>query len=252
MMDAQVRTKLLEINQTFYDQYADSFSVTRHQVQPGVRRVSQRIPPDAAVLDVGCGNGTLARQLAALGFQGDYLGIDLSEGLLADARRLTQAQNAGTFTFNQADLADPDWPASLPQKAFDWLLSFAVFHHLPGKQLRQQTAAAFRVLIAPGGRAAISVWQWQHSARLRKRVLPWSAIGISPKDLDPGDVLLDWRAGKTPGLRYVHTFTEDSLTDLARQAGFSVGEQFYADGKTGDLALYQVWIPEEESKQPAA
>ncbi len=244
MMDAQTRTKLLEINQAFYDQYADSFSVTRHQVQPGVHRISQRMPPDAAVLDVGCGNGTLARQLAAQGFRGAYLGVDLSEGLLADARRLTQAQTAGTFTFKQADLADLDWPSALPQKRYDWLVSFAVLHHLPGEQLRRQTAASFRALVAPGGFAAVSVWQWQHSARLRKRVLPWSVIGLSPADLDPGDVLLDWRAGDTPGLRYVHTFTEDSLSELARQAGFRVGEQFYADGKTGDLALYQIWLPE--------
>jgi hypothetical protein len=59
--------------------------------------------------------------------------------------------------------------------------------------------------------------------------------------LDEGDVLLDWRAGEVIGLRYVHTFSEDGLTQLAESVGFEVLETFYSDGRTGDLALYQVW-----------
>jgi hypothetical protein len=87
----------------------------------------------------------------------------------------------------------------------------------------------------------VSVWQWQNSLRLRKRVLPWFTVGLLQQQLDEGDVLLDWRAGKTIGLRYVHTFSEKSLTALANEAGFEVVETFSSDGRTGDLALYQVW-----------
>jgi len=39
----------------------------------------------------------------------------------------------------------------------------------------------------------------------------------------------------------VHTFNEAGLTHLAEAAGFTVQESFYSDGKSGDLALYQVW-----------
>jgi hypothetical protein len=85
------------------------------------------------------------------------------------------------------------------------------------------------------------MWQWQNSPRLRKRVQPWSKAGLDPEKLDEGDVLLDWRAGDTIGLRYVHTFSETSLSHLAAAAGFEVIESFYSDGRTGDLALYQVW-----------
>jgi hypothetical protein len=91
------------------------------------------------------------------------------------------------------------------------------------------------------GRVALSVWQWQNSPRLKKRVVPWSTVNIDPEDLDDGDVLLDWRAGKTIGYRYVHTFSEDSLSILAKKAGFKVIESFYSDGKEGNLALYQLW-----------
>ena len=200
-MDAQVKAKLLEINQVFYDQYSDSFSTTRHQAQPGVQRIGQSIPKNAAVLDVGCGNGTLARHLAAQGFSGNYLGVDLSEGLIEDAQRLLDRPPSGMYTFQRIDLADPVWPASFPPSTFDWLVAFAVLHHLPGADLRQQTASAFHELVKPDGRVVVSVWQWHNSPRLRKRVLPWSTVGLDPGLLDDGDVLLDWRTGQSPGLR---------------------------------------------------
>jgi SAM-dependent methyltransferase len=250
MMDTQVKAKLLEINQVFYDQYSDSFSTTRHQAQPGVQRISQMIPTDASVLDIGCGNGTLARHLAAQGFEGNYLGIDLSAGLLEDARRLLNRPPSGTYTFQLIDLADPGWPASFPPSKFDWLVAFAVLHHLPGADLRQKIVSAFLELITPEGRVVVSVWQWQNSLRLRKRVLPWSTVGLDPSELDEGDALLDWRAGETPGLRYVHTFSEASLNRLAAQGGFTVCDSFYSDGKTGNLALYQIWQTAQESKKP--
>lgn len=250
-MNAQTKAKLLEINQTFYDQFSDSFSITRHQAQPGVQRIIQSIPKNAAVLDIGCGNGTLARHLVAQGFSGNYLGVDLSAGLIEDARRLLNSPPSGTYSFQLINLADPNWPVSIPNNNFDWLTAFAVLHHLPGEDLRRQTVSAFRELFAPEGRVVVSVWQWHNSPRLRKRVLPWSAVGLDPNELDEGDVLLDWRAGESPGLRYVHTFSKASLTLLAAQGGFSVCDSFYSDGKTGNLALYQVWNLNPESKKPA-
>ncbi|MBW6465347.1 MAG: methyltransferase domain-containing protein [Brevefilum sp.] len=240
-MDPQVKAKLTEINQDFYERFAHSFSATRHQVQPGVRQVIQNMKPGAAILDIGCGNGTLARELAGRRFAGRYLGVDMSAGLLEKARQLLTEPPSGVYEFELADLSSPGWQNDIPQAPYDWLVSFAVLHHLPGEVLRQDTANAFRQLIAPDGYVAVSVWQWQNSPRLVKRVLPWSTVGLNPEDLDQGDVLLDWRAGESPGLRYVHTFRKDSLTALATQAGFTVIHSFLADGKSRDLALYQVW-----------
>ena len=241
MMDQKTKAKLHEINQVFYERFSGSFSATRNQVQPGVYRLIQRVKPEGTVLDIGCGNGTLARALLAQGFYGQYLGVDMSAGLLSEAERLLKKSSAGIFNFQWLDLATSGWPNAISHKRNDWLFSFAVLHHLPGEDLRQQTVKAFRKLINPAGFIAVSVWQWQNSPRLRKRVLPWSTVGLEPRDLDPGDVLLDWRASETPGLRYVHTFDEKRLSSLAAVAGFNVNESFLSDGKSGDLALYQVW-----------
>jgi len=241
IMEKEVQNKLLNINQKFYDRYAPSFSATRGRIQPGVRRLMKAVVKKASVLDVGCGNGTLAQALDASGFSGRYLGLDMSEDLLADARQGLEEPADGSYSFQHADLADPDWFKNIPGNNYEWLVSFAVLHHLPGKDLRVQTVSGFASLVSPESRVAVSVWQWHNSPRLRKRVLPWAEVGLAPEELEEGDVLLDWRAGETIGIRYVHTFNEAEITTLAQSAGFRVNETFYSDGKTGDLALYQVW-----------
>jgi len=241
IMDEVIRDQLLQINQTFYDQFAGSFSATRGRVQPGVRRVLGQVAPDSAILDVGCGNGTLALALEKGGFGGQYLGVDLSAGLISEAEERIGQISAVQYDFKQMDLAVAGWQEALAGKTFDWVVCFAVLHHLPGKALQQQVAQTFAALVSSSGRVAVSAWQWQNSPRLCKRVLPWSAVGIDPALLDAGDVLLDWRAGEQVGLRYVHTFSEASLAELAEKVGFKVIETFYSDGKPGNLALYQVW-----------
>jgi len=240
-MQKNIQQRLLELNRSFYEQFASSFSATRSGVQPGVSQLLPRIGDETQLLDVGCGNGTLARALAARGFSGQYWGIDMSRGLISRAESLSGENETGRYQFQQVDLVQADWPEMLPSPPFDWVTSFAVLHHLPGENFRRQTASAFAKCIHAKGRVAVSVWQWHHSPRLRKRVQDWSQVGLHADDLDSGDVLLDWRTGGTVGLRYVHTFSEDSLSSLAESAGFQVVDSFYSDGKTGDLALYQVW-----------
>jgi tRNA (uracil-5-)-methyltransferase TRM9 len=240
-MNKSVHKKLLEINEQFYNRFATSFSNTRGRVQPGVQSLIDKIDLDSSILDIGCGNGTLARALNAKGFTGLYLGIDMSEELLSHAEtRLGDIQQGG-FEYRLVDLANSGWQESIPSGPYDWLTSFAVLHHLPGADFREQLVSTFADLVSDEGQVAVSVWQWQNSPRLRKRILPWSMVDLHPEELEEGDVLLDWRAGDTIGLRYVHTFDENSLTELAENAGFRVTETFFSDGKTGDLALYQVW-----------
>jgi SAM-dependent methyltransferase len=242
-MNEQTQKHLIDLNRRFYDRFSASFSDTRHRAQPGVRRMVPELMSAASILDVGCGNGTLASALAKSGYPGTYLGVDLSTGLLDSARENLGQPKQGTYAFQQADLSDPEWPRQFPAARFSALVSFAVLHHLPGADLRLRTAQAFHNLIEPNGWVTLSVWQWQNSPRLAKRVVPWSAAGLEPGAVDEGDVLLDWRAADQVGLRYVHTFSEDSLTRLAEQSGFKVIDSSYSDGKPGNLALYQIWQP---------
>ena len=235
-MDSATIQRLLSLNHQFYQTFAAPFSATRQRLQPGVLRLLPTILAANRILDLGCGNGELARQLHQRGFQGSYLGLDFSAGLLAEAARDLPA---GQFRFLQADLASPPWlpPCEPP---FDLVLAFAVLHHLPGASLRQQVVNEVHRLLAPAGRFIHSNWQFLNSPRLVKRIQPWSALDLDPALLEPGDYLLDWRQGGS-ALRYVHHFSEEELSELARQCGFTVLEYFLSDGEGGRLGLYQVW-----------
>lgn len=240
-MKAETIQKLLEINKNFYEEFSDSFSSTRYRAQSGTNRFIAKIPSTASVIDLGCGNGTFARALIENGFSGKYMGCDLSQGLIEHAIEQTGQPASGQISFEIVDLADTNWTTRFPNTSYDWLVCFAVLHHIPGDKLRRKIVNDFKELLNQDGKATVSIWQWQNSARLFSHVLPWSQVGIVSEDVDEGDVLLDWRAGDTPGIRYVHTFTETTLSELAKSGGFEVEDSFYSDGKSGDLALYQIW-----------
>jgi hypothetical protein len=87
---------------------------------------------------------------------------------------------------------------------------------------------------------AVSVWDFLASPRLADRVVPWDTVGISEKDVDGGDYLVDWREGGS-GVRYVHHFTQAELNQLAKDGGFRVIDDYRSDGENSQLGLYQIW-----------
>ncbi len=227
----------MALNREFYQTLAAPFAATRAGVQPGTRRLLERIPPGASVADLGCGNGNAAKFLAARGFHGRYTGLDFSSDLLDIARA---EANSFPAAFHQADFLEPGWERSISGQPFDTILAFAVLHHIPGGSARLSFLAACRNLLTPGGQLFLSNWQFQRSGRLRDRIVAWSAAGLSDSDVDDGDYLLDWRH-EARGLRYVHVVSPQERLALARQAGFSEIEAFESDGKEGNLADYAVW-----------
>jgi SAM-dependent methyltransferase len=240
--------RLIELNSEFYQTFATFFSATRMRLQPGVGTVLEKIPLDANILDLGCGNGELAGALVQRGHQGWYLGLDFSSELIGIAREKLAART--NFIFIRGDLASSGWReqvcgtagAQIGISGFDLVFCFAAFHHLPGRDLHVRTLGNIRSLLEPDGYFIHSNWQFLKSERLRKRIQPWDEIALTLEDVDPGDYLLDWRQGGR-GLRYVHHFDEAELVALAVETGFNVVESFYSDGEGGNLGLYQLWEP---------
>ena len=235
-MNPTTLSRLLDLNRQFYQTFALQFSATRQRLQPGVTQLLDQISHSSKLLDLGCGNGELARQLARQGYQGVYTGLDFSPTLLDQAA----AHQLSKFRFLQADLSAADWYAPLVGDQYDNALAFAVLHHIPGYELRNQILHKVRSLLITGGHFIHSEWQFLNSERFKSRMQPWESIGLSERDVDPGDYLLDWRQGGK-GLRYVHHFSETELEELASLAGFEVVETFLSDGENQRLGLYQVW-----------
>jgi len=238
-MNSATAARLVELNRDFYTRFGDSFSATRQRIQPGVRRVLEMLHGDENLLDLGCGNGELARELAKQDHRGSYHGLDFSLPLLRNAESQPQGFSA---TFMQVDLTTLDKFSILDDLSFDYVFAFAALHHIPSSTLRLKILKKIAQRLKPKGYFIHSHWQFLNSEKLKSRIQDWSKAGLSPNEVDPNDYLLDWRNGGA-GLRYVHHFDEGELQELAGISGFKVEETYISDGESGNLGLYQVWKP---------
>lgn len=236
-MNVEIAARLIELNHEFYTRFGDSFSATRHRIQPGVRRVIESLSGDENILDLGCGNGWFARELGQRGHRGSYLGVDFSLPLLRNAESLPEDLSARFIETDLTQLSafhnklDGDWSV---------ITAFAVLHHIPSFELRNDILKTVHQLLKPDGLFIHSNWQFLNSERLRSRIQDWSKVNLSSEDVDSNDYLLDWRSGGE-GLRYVHHYDENELQKLAETTGFKIKDTFSSDGETGNLGLYQVW-----------
>ncbi|MFG2551737.1 class I SAM-dependent methyltransferase [Streptomyces sp. NPDC048581] len=126
-------------------------------------------------LDVGCGDGLLARKLAAKA--ASVTGVDRSPEMIRQAR----AQTPGNVTFLEADYLHE---ATLPEGKYDFVSAVAVVHHAPF----EDAIRALRRLLVPGGRLVIVGMAYNKTA------LDWvvSGCGVLPS------LLARWlRGGKS-------------------------------------------------------
>jgi len=116
------------------------------QWAPKVADAAQ-IQPGQRVLDVACGTGVLAREIASrIGMARHIVGIDRSPGMIAVARQL-----APTVEWREG-LAES---LPFPDQSFDAVVS--QFGLMFFTDRRQALREMLRVL-APGGRLAVAVW----------------------------------------------------------------------------------------------
>jgi tRNA (uracil-5-)-methyltransferase TRM9 len=257
--------RLLDLNADFYSTRGRDFSATRLRLQPGALRFLDSLHGDETILDLGCGNGGLARELSRRGHKGFYLGVDLSPVLLEAAQGTTYAF---PVKFMQADLmhlfvtvesegvliakrsAHPAARQVLNSADWQVVTAFAVLHHIPSQERRLEVLRGVHSRLQSSGRFVHSNWQFSTSSRLKRRIQQWSIVGISNDEIDAGDYLLDWRRGGI-GMRYVHEFDAAELNQMAAETGFRVEESYFSDGADRRSGLYQVWRKGEVRVAPS-
>jgi len=234
-MNLKTAKTLVEINREFYTRFGAEFSSTRQRLQPGVKRILDSLRGDESILDIGCGNGELVRELSRRNFGGTYLGVDFSPPLLSAA----STPHVFPVRFAQGDLT-AGWESHLAGSQFQVVFAFAVLHHIPSAEMRLKILQSVQHALQDGGKFIHSNWQFLNSAKLRARIQPWDKANLREEDVDEGDYLLDWKSGGN-GLRYAHHFSVEELSALANQTGMRVSASFLSDGEGGNLGLYQVW-----------
>lgn len=99
-----------------------------------------------SALDFGCGVGRLTGPLARL--TGDAMGIDISDGMLAEAK-LNVPSGAQFAT-------------AKPERLFDWIVSIIVFQHIPPER-GYDIIANLAQSVAPGGCVTLQFAVWREA-----------------------------------------------------------------------------------------
>ncbi len=135
-----------------------------------------RIQPGEQVLDVGCGTGTLAMEVARrVGRAGRVAGVDPGTQQIARARSKAARRNL-PIDFQIGVIEQ----LAFPDQTFDVVLSTLMMHHLPAGLKRQGLAEIARVL-KPGGRLVIA--DFKHKKERQGQAARFHAGGSSMQDL---------------------------------------------------------------------
>jgi ubiquinone/menaquinone biosynthesis C-methylase UbiE len=157
--------------------YHDTFSF-RGQLRELRQRTATmaRLQPGDAVLDVGCGTGTLALEVARrVGSAGRVAGIDPGTEQIARARaKATRLHLPIEFQVGVIE------QLPYPDTTFDVVLSTLMIHHVPAPIKRQGLAEIARVL-KPGGRLVMA--DFTRRQERAGRAARFHAGGSSVQDL---------------------------------------------------------------------
>lgn len=117
-----------------------------------------RIAPDARVLDLGCGTGTLTILIKQRQRTADVVGFDGDPAVLEIAR--AKAQQQGVNIKLEQGMA---YQLPYPNASFDRVLSSLVLHHLTTQDRERALRQVYRVL-KPGGEFWIIDFGKPHNA----------------------------------------------------------------------------------------
>ncbi|KOT45473.1 methyltransferase [Streptomyces caelestis] len=166
---------------TFYDAVAEDYAA-RFRDQLVVRPLDRALLAGFAelvgeggrVADLGCGPGAVTAHLASLGLS--VLGLDLSEGMLAIARR----EHPG-LRFEQGSMRNLD----LPDGALAGVVSWYSTIHTPQDEL-PSFYAEFRRVLAPGGHLLLA---FQCGDEPRRHEHPWGhPVTLDFRRMRPGRI----------------------------------------------------------------
>jgi 2-polyprenyl-3-methyl-5-hydroxy-6-metoxy-1,4-benzoquinol methylase len=228
-MNKQTQNELLKIVKKNYSDIAEHYNETRKKhLMPlwgELVKYAKNVKEGASVLDVGCGNGRLIE--AFKGKKINYIGIDQDEQLI----KLAKEQKPGE-KFYVGDLLEL---GKISEYNFKHLVSVAVLHHIPGKQLRIEALRQFKNKIGEDGEIIFTVWNmWSdkwNKKKFKQAILKFFLLKLIKKNkMDFGDILRDWKnsKGEIVSKRYYHAFTKWELRRVVKKAGLKL-KRIYSD-----------------------
>jgi ubiquinone/menaquinone biosynthesis C-methylase UbiE len=214
---AQTRDRL---SKALFDRWSRSYDSGRitswFQYTQDLAISNLALRPDSRVLDVGCGTGWATLRAAELCPEGRACGIDISDGMIEQARSKVAEPDRGRIEFRRAS------SDALPFEAgtFTHMICTNSFHHYPDPV---GTLGEMGRVLEPGGQLVI----FENARELSWYVWAW-------------DRFLRWFE---PG--HVRYYTSSELGGFLEEAGYVARElrvlrnEFRKHGKL--FASMQVW-----------
>ncbi len=133
----------------------------------------KRLPPRRTALEIGCGPGRLMRPLSR--HFDEIHGVDISGEMIRLAtERLRGTPNAHAHTSSGADLS------AFGDDQFDFVYSYAVFQHIPSREVVFNYLREARRVLKPGGILRCQINGLPPHARLYDT---WSGVRITPGEI---------------------------------------------------------------------
>ena len=217
----EINIKLLKHTRELYNAQADQWSrdepllLSDYSARPFLLDLCEPVA-DATILDLGCGEGYVSRELMKRGAK-RTLGIDISEKMIAAAFEQQQSHPWDGLSYSVADLRKYNIVGA---DRYDLVVAVFLFNYMALKETCQTMEQVFNAL-RPGGRLVFSV---PHP------VLPFLKKDRFPFYFETSDGYFSGRGARFPGqiwrtdrvavnVQCVHKTVEDYFSCL-RKAGF--------------------------------
>src|SRR4051794_8036817 len=155
------------------EQDDDEFFATASDLVKGLAADFKRLPARDAALEIGCGPGRLLRPLSR--YFTEIHGVDVSDEMIRLAReRLRDTPNAHPHHGSGSDLR------LFPDGKFDFVYSYAVFQHIPSRDVVFSYLREARRVLKTGG---ILRCQLNGLPPTAKQYDTWSGVRITPAEI---------------------------------------------------------------------
>lgn len=175
----------------------------------------QLFGPEDRLLDLGTGTGRIALGLAELGYR-HILGVELSRGMVKEARRLAQLLGL-PVAFRQGDATS----LKLGDELFDGaIFGFNGLMQIPGRERRRQALREIRRVVRPGAYFLFTAHdrdQSKYRNFWKQEKRRWESGRQDPALLEFGDRYEETDLGKL----YIHVPTVKEVREDLKASGWS-------------------------------
>lgn len=165
------------------------------------------------ILDLGCWNWRLLSFLKNKDFSFSYTGLDQSEKMLEEAKKIHPEANFQLWKIQKLPFLD---------STFDAVFLIASFHHLQTKKEREEALSEIKRILKPGWKVFLTNWNLFQKKYFKTFFLNFFQKKVWNDCFVPFSA--EW---KFKTLRFYHAFLPNELRNLFQKNWFEIEKEFF-------------------------